>query len=75
MWWSVLALSFTIGAVFASEVTLPLSVNFGDGLVTFSEKTDGLSYTIKSQGNSRTRPFSLAFHNSHCTNLTHDISP
>ncbi|XP_046412029.1 myogenesis-regulating glycosidase-like [Neodiprion fabricii] len=49
MWWPVLFLCAGFGAVFGNEVTLPVSVKFGDGLLSFSKNTNGLFYTINEQ--------------------------
>lgn len=53
MWYSLLILGFTAGAVFASEITLPLSIKFGNNEVTFSEEINGLRYTIVTEGTSQ----------------------
>ncbi|XP_015519680.2 myogenesis-regulating glycosidase [Neodiprion lecontei] len=49
MWSSVLTLWLIGGAISTSEITLPLSVKFGHGLVTFSEETNGVFYTISEE--------------------------
>lgn len=50
MWRLVLALSIFAGtAVFSAEVTFPVSVEFGEDLLTFSEDNGVLHYTIGSK--------------------------